>query len=237
MTKPAGLSRKTWPFILAGSVGAFLVFLVVIGVASNGTPDTQPAAKAAAGSTAIGPTEPAPAMTPPAIAGGSLRQAHTVRTEPVDIVLTAGQCHVVTLDPATGAYLPDPVCTPGAVDTAVTEATLASTICASGYTASVRPPTSITGPAKSASLVDYGMSAGPTVEYDHLVPLELGGASTVSNLWPEPNKGTAKGVNNPKDSVENSLKRAVCDHRVPLSTAQAAIASNWTTAESVLGLG
>ncbi|MDQ1582829.1 MAG: hypothetical protein QOF36_883 [Microbacteriaceae bacterium] len=151
--------------------------------------------------------------------------------------LRAGQCHVVTLEASAGAFLPDAACTPGAIDPAVTEATIGSTICVSGYTAGVRPPTSVTGPAKSSSLADYGMARGPTVEYDHLVPLELGGASTVSNLWPEPNKTAAKGVNNPKDAVENALKKAVCDHRVLLAAAQNAIASNWTTAEGTLGLG
>jgi hypothetical protein len=166
-----------------------------------------------------------------------MRQEHTVRTEPVDIALSPGQCRVRTVNAAAGEFLPDPACTPGAVDPAVTEATLGSTICVSGYTASVRPPTSVTGPAKTESLADYGMTANRTTEYDHLVPLELGGASTVSNLWPEPNDAAAKGVNNPKDAVETALKRAVCAHRVQLAAAQNAIASNWTTAERVLGVG
>ncbi|WP_205245054.1 hypothetical protein [Leifsonia tongyongensis] len=154
----------------------------------------------------------------------------------MDINLTAGQCRIRTVNAVAGDFLPDPACTPGAVDPAVTEATIGTTICVSGYTASVRPPTSVTGPAKVASLADYGMAPSPTTEYDHLVPLELGGASSVSNLWPEPNTSTAKGVNNPKDAVETALKKAVCAHEVQLLAAQNAVASNWTTAESVLGL-
>ena len=41
---------------------------------------------------------------------------------------------------------PDPALTPGAADPRVTQATIGSTICASGYTSTVRPPTSYTTP-------------------------------------------------------------------------------------------
>jgi hypothetical protein len=222
--------------LIVGGAAAFVVFLVIVGVTSSGTPPTHVAATPAPSFTPTNPAGPTP--TPiVASATGGLRQAHTPGTLLDDLTLAAGQCHAITEDAATGAYLPDAACTPGAVDPAVTEATIGATICVSGYTANVRPSTSLTGPAKSASLADYGMTAGPTVEYDHLVPLELGGASSVSNLWPEPNKATAKSVNNPKDAVENALKKAVCAHTVQLAAAQAAIASNWTTAESVLRLG
>jgi len=105
-----------------------------------------------------------------------------------------------------------------------------------GYTTTVRPPESNTGPAKHESLADYGMAYRSTIEYDHLVPLELGGTNSVSNLWPEPNTATARGVNNPKDRVENSLRDAVCGGRVSLSAAQQAIAHDWTTATATLGL-
>jgi hypothetical protein len=60
-------------------------------------------------------------------------------------------------------------------------------------------------------------------EYDHFVPLELGGATNApANLWPEP--GTSP---NAKDGVENELNRAVCDHRISLAKAQEEIAVNW----------
>jgi len=36
--------------------------------------------------------------------------------------------------------------------------------------------------------------------------------------------------------VENALHRAVCDGRVTLAAAQRAIAHDWLTAETVLGL-
>jgi hypothetical protein len=74
-----------------------------------------------------------------------------------------------------------------------------------------------------------------TTEYDHLVSLELGGANSVSNLWPEPNKSGATGTTNPKDAVENTLHKAVCSHQVTLAAAQQAIAHDWVTAEKDLG--
>ncbi|MGO4535146.1 hypothetical protein [Leifsonia sp. 2MCAF36] len=100
----------------------------------------------------------------------------------------------------------------------------------------MRPPASNTGRFKHESLLEYGMAYSKTAEYDHLVSLELGGTNSVSNLWPEPNAAAAKGVNNPKDPVENALNQAVCTHKVTLAAAQQAIAADWTTAERVLGL-
>ena len=138
-------------------------------------------------------------------------------------------CQARGTGPAT--YRPDPACTPGGIDPKVTQANLASTICKSGYTATVRPPSSETGKAKTAQYQAYGIRTGTTSELDHLVSLELGGDNDIANLWPE--VGT---LPNPKDKVENDLHRAVCAGRVKLSAAQLAIATDWTTAESKLGL-
>jgi hypothetical protein len=68
----------------------------------------------------------------------------------------------------------------------------------------------VTEPEKAASLAAYG-DAGPLhdYEYDHLVPLELGGADNdPRNLWPEPGASP-----NPKDALEHELsgRRAVTD--------------------------
>jgi hypothetical protein len=124
-----------------------------------------------------------------------------------------------------GAYsLPDPHCTPGAISPAVTQANIRSTICSYGYTDTVRPPESITEPEKEASLAAYGDS-GPLddYEYDHLVPLELGGApNDPRNLWPEP-----KAAPNAKDGIEDQLRQKVCDGEITLAQAQRAIAANW----------
>ena len=81
-------------------------------------------------------------------------------------------------------------------------------------------------------LVAYGLPAETQGELDHLISLELGGApSDVRNLWVEPGK-----IPNPKDTVENKLKSAVCSGLIPLTTAQTAIAGDWTTAFDTAGL-
>jgi hypothetical protein len=133
----------------------------------------------------------------------------------------AGSCHAI----GSGLYSrPDPRCTPGTLNPQVTHATIGRTICRSGWTSTVRPPESITEPEKFASMRAYG-ARGPAsnYEYDHFVPLELGGATNdPRNLWPEPGASP-----NPKDAVEDELNRAVCDERMTLAQAQRAIVSNW----------
>jgi len=147
-----------------------------------------------------------------------------------DVQLSSGQCHVKAVDAASGKFLPDSTCTPGAVDPGVTQSNLQQTICRSGYSASVRAPASETDKAKQISLRQYGETPSKATEYDHLISLELGGTNATSNLWPEPNASTATGFTNPKDSVENQLHTAICSGRITLVDAQKAIATDWTTA-------
>ncbi len=131
---------------------------------------------------------------------------------------------------------PDPSCTPGALDPAVTQKTLARTICrAGGYTASVRPPASVTEPEKRRSMAAYGVRApASSLEYDHLVPLSLGGAPNDSrNLWPEPNYQHVSPdsyVLNPKDALEDRLHDLVCTRELSLAGAQRMIARDWVGA-------
>ena len=155
-------------------------------------------------------------------AGGlaySTASAQTVQAQP-----PPGSCHSI----GAGLYSrPDPHCTPGALNPAVTQATIEQTTCRDGWTDTVRPPESITEPEKQASMAAY-RDTGPTstYEYDHLVPLELGGAvNDPRNLWPEPGSSP-----NPKDAVEDELNREVCDGQLTLPQAQRAIATDWLTA-------
>jgi hypothetical protein len=132
-----------------------------------------------------------------------------------------GSCHAR----GSGLFsLPDSRCTPGAIDPAVTQANITETICRPGYTRKVRPPERVTEPEKRASLLAYGDS-GPLhdYEYDHLIPLELGGArNDPHNLWPEPGASP-----NPKDTLEDRLNSLVCAGKLGLATAQREIATNW----------
>lgn len=128
---------------------------------------------------------------------------------------------------------PDPRCTPGALNPAVTQARIGSTICRSGWTATVRPPESVTEPEKIQSIAAYGDS-GPvsSYEYDRDVPLELGGAvNDPRNLWPEPDYPSRSGFYlNPKDHLERALNRLVCGREMALSQAQRLIADDWVSA-------
>lgn len=154
-----------------------------------------------------------------------------------------GACHYKTA--ADGYTLPDPTCTPGAINALVTQNNLDTTICRpGGYTSSVRPPVGITEPAKYKMMAAYSARGSASLyEFDHFVPLGLGGASTISNLWPEPEQGNPAQFDpsdpygaNAKDGVEDALHSAVCDGKVTLRAAQNAIVTNWTTALSSLGL-
>jgi hypothetical protein len=134
-----------------------------------------------------------------------------------------GPCH--TRD---GGSLPDPSCTPGSFDPAMTAAVL----CSSSYsTSSYRPPESQTEDAKWKVVEPAYGQHDVSGELDHLVSLELGGSNDLSNLWVE-----AGSIPNPKDSVENALHRWVCSggsasiRQQRLADAQKAIASDWKTA-------
>jgi hypothetical protein len=65
------------------------------------------------------------------------------------VAATATNCHSI-------GGLPDPKCTPGAVDSRVTQDNIRSTICAGGYTATVRPPSAYTDALKAQQIKEYG---------------------------------------------------------------------------------
>lgn len=190
---------------------------------SNSTPGPSSTSQAAPATTS---PNPAPAASPAGLRYGPGPQAtYTVQPQPAP-----GSCHYRSQG---GDPLPDPGCTPGVLNPQVTQATIGSTICRSGYTSSIRPPESITEPEKQGSAAAYGYT-GPfsTGEYDHLVPLELGGdPNDAGNLWVEPNDNpNATSTANSKDVLENRLNDLVCSGQLPLAAAQEAIATDWATA-------
>jgi hypothetical protein len=199
---------------------------------------TMLALAAAAG---CGPvTTPAPSASPPAPAPASAVVSAAASIPGIlavipgegrvtySVTLRPGQCHA-----RDAGRLPDPACTPGSLDPRVTQAGIAETICRHGWTATVRPPSGMTDRAKyDVAYPAYSVPAGTAAELDHLVPLELGGANDIGNLWPE-----AGAIPNRKDSVEGALRKAVCNGTVRLAAAQYAIAANWETAEKTVGIG
>jgi hypothetical protein len=134
---------------------------------------------------------------------------------------------------AGGIVLPNRSLTPGASNPAVTQATIHRTICRTGYTRTIRPPSSYTTALKVSQLASgytyRGQTATSAYEEDHLISLELGGAaSDRRNLWPEPYAAT-QGAR-VKDLVENKLHDLICSGSISLATARLAIATNWWTA-------
>ena len=107
--------------------------------------------------------------------------------------------------------------TPGVLNAAVTQATVAATICRRGWTRTIRPPTSYTNALKARQLVLYRLRGPPSAfQEDHLISLELGGDPVdPRNLWPEPYPRAAE-----VDRIENDLNRRVCSGSLTLADAQ-----------------
>ena len=134
--------------------------------------------------------------------------------------------------------LPNSVATPGAINPAVTQANIASTICTLGFTKKIRPPVTYTTALKkhqlrTAPYSAYGSTDTRLYEEDHLISLELGGnPMSPKNLWPEPWTSARE-----KDKLENALHAMVCAHQITLKDAQSQIATNWYSAYQAYVLG
>src|SRR4029077_17049781 len=139
-----------------------------------------------------------------------------------------GPCHA-----RDHGQLPDPRCTPGAYDPAITAAVL----CSSSYrTSTYRAPESQTEHFKHDVAEPAYDQHDVSGELDHLISLELGGANDAANLWVE-----AGSIPNPKDKIEDALHGWVYSAtgtgaQRRLRQAQHAIAHNWLTAEAKLGV-
>jgi hypothetical protein len=107
--------------------------------------------------------------------------------------------------------------TPGVANAQVTQETIGSTICVSGWSSSIRPDTGYTNALKLGQMEEYRRSGGPTdYQEDHLISLELGGdPRDPRNLWPEP-RPHAEEV----DRIENELHDAICSGRMTLAEGQ-----------------
>jgi len=118
---------------------------------------------------------------------------------------------------APGAVLADAARTPGVLNPDVTQATIDSTICRSGWTRTIRPPVEYTNGLKRRQMRAYD-ETGPLSAYqeDHLISLELGGHPTdPRNLWPEPYPRASE-----VDRIENELNQQVCARSLSLRDAQ-----------------
>lgn len=126
--------------------------------------------------------------------------------------------------------LPDPACQPGAVNPAVTQSGIHATVCVPGWTRTVRPPVSYASRLKTRQIAEYGYRDTDPAHYeeDHLIPLELGGATRDRrNLWPEPRFAAGGATAADKDAVESALRRKVCADAMSLAAARAVMAADW----------
>ena len=117
--------------------------------------------------------------------------------------------------------LPDPACTPGAVMT-----TDIDVVCHR----STKERRRVSSEVHRLAFTEYGFTYPQprgAFEVDHLIPLELGGDNTISNLWAEAAE-PAPGFHQ-KDKVENYLHRQVCAGAMTLVDAQRQIATDWLT--------
>jgi hypothetical protein len=134
-----------------------------------------------------------------------------------------------------GVYpIPDSACTPGAINPTVTLGILQGgdfkTGCERNKASTVK--------TKNATYDEYRIShpqdnkgQNQTCELDHLVSLELGGADTVDNIWPQcgpDGVALARRFFKVKDSVENYLAVQVRQGKIALAEAQHGIAQDWT---------
>lgn len=121
----------------------------------------------------------------------------------------------------------------GAVNPNVTQANVQSTICKSGWTATIRPIVSYTNKLKVKQLValHYADQNPAHYEEDHEISLQLAGSPTSEqNLYPEPYSifiGTNQGGARTKDIVETALKREICANRMTLVEGQKIIVNDW----------
>lgn len=136
-------------------------------------------------------------------------------------------------------FMPDPGLTPGSTNPSVTQANIHQTICVSGFTSTIRPPSSYTTALKIKQLHSgYAVNGNYNTsdyEEDHLISLELGGSpDDPKNLWPEPYDGAQNA--RVKDRIENKLHDLICGGQLGLRAAQKAIASDWRKAyETYIG--
>ncbi len=159
-------------------------------------------------------------------------------SEPLQHVEEAAQpaapAHCTVRISPTGYPLPDPVCTPGAVNPTVTIEILRDP----GFRTTLLRDNASSAKDKAKTYERYRIAhpkrnTGKTqqCELDHVCSLELGCADTVDNIWPQ--CGPAKVPLKQrwfkiKDAVENWLAREVRAGRMDLHEAQHAIATDWS---------
>ena len=133
-----------------------------------------------------------------------------------------------------GFLLPAPACTPGAINPTVTTEVLQDpsfrTACVRGH-ASSSAQKNQTYDLYVIAHPDHNTGQTQTCELDHLISLELGGADTIDNIWPQcgpDGVALSERFFKRKDAVENFLAKQVREGKMSLADAQKGIATDWT---------
>ena len=127
--------------------------------------------------------------------------------------------------------LPDRTLTPGAIDPAVTQNNIQSTVCVRGYTDKVRPHKKYTNRLKHEQIEQYRLADRNVRNYelDHLIPLNIGGnPSDPKNLWPQSRQGEWSAEQ--KNDLEFVVYKMVCQGEITLLEAQQRMAKDWIEA-------
>jgi hypothetical protein len=133
-----------------------------------------------------------------------------------------------------GFPIPDAACTSGAINPTVTLAILKS----GDFKTGCERNKASSAVQKNSTYQEYNIAhpqgntgQNQTCELDHLVSLELGGADTLDNIWPQcgpEHVALAQRYFKIKDSVENFLAAQVRAGKIDLAEAQRGIAQDWT---------
>ncbi|MEM5434665.1 hypothetical protein [Paraburkholderia diazotrophica] len=115
------------------------------------------------------------------------------------------------------------------LDERVTQETIAETICKPGYADTVSPPFDNLMAHKDRLLSEHGIDPDHGTRYalDRRVPVVLGGSPDAPDNLDLLPWGGHRGERR-KELLTAKLKRCVCEGRMSLSDAQAAIAGNWS---------
>jgi hypothetical protein len=133
-----------------------------------------------------------------------------------------------------GFPIPDPNCTPGAINPTLTAMVLRNPT----FTTKCVRDNATSASQKAGTYTWYHIphpknntGATQTCELDHLISLELGGADTLENIWPQcgpPGVQLRARYFKQKDIVENFLARQVKAGNMDLAQVQRGIAEDWT---------
>ena len=142
----------------------------------------------------------------------------------------AGSCKVVIRED--GHRFPDRTCTPGALNPTVTEDVLRH----SDFETECIRNMATSEEQKRIIFKWYGVPEDTTCEMDHLVSLEIGGADTLDNIWPQCGPAHATGMARDfkqKDSVElflgEQVKLGAANGGMSQQDAKQRVTQDWTT--------